>query len=91
MLLIPNETTMGRELLSPQGHGCANFMSLSPLRYLQSFKPVCHVKAKAFLQLDSQNSTFAAFNNLEYGLNSVLPKLFSPGLSSAMDSVLLCN
>lgn len=88
---IPNETTMSRERLSPWGHGCANFMSLPPLRRLQSFKPVCRVKARASLQLNSQKHTLAAFNNAEYGPNSALPKLFSLALSSSMKSVPLSN
>lgn len=91
MLLIPNETTMSRELLSPQGHGDTNFISLPPLWWLQIFKPGCHVKAGASLRLNSQKPTLAAFNNSEYGLNLVLPKLFSLAVSSSLNSVPLSN
>lgn len=91
MPLIPNETAMSGELLSPWGHGRTNFMSLPPLRWLQSIKPVCHVKTRSSLQLNSQKPILAASNNPEYGLNSALPKLFSPALSSSMNSVPLSN
>lgn len=36
MLLIPNETIMSREILSPQGCRNPNFMSLPPLQWLHS-------------------------------------------------------
>lgn len=79
---IPNETTKSGELLSPWGHGHASWMSLPPLQWLQSTQLLCHVKARASLQLDSQKPILAASNKPEacHSLNPALPKLFSPAL-----------